>query len=232
MISSARRRQDSVASKSPMQRWTLARLCRMYASFFGFCASDGMASASSTFESATEYSPMLLRMFARLTRSPATASSSSRSRSMARALSVSASASAFRPSCQRSSPTLRRMFRSSPESSSSRLMRSAVLSARSAPLNRLSSVSRSPSRRYVSASRADGPAGARCAMSLPMICCWRRLSPVVSHARSCWSSRSVLRWRRSSSSGRRGSHSRTLSSASTASANWLRPPARSAARLP
>ena len=47
-----------------------------------------------------------------------------------------------------------------------------------------------------------------------MISCCRRRSPSVSHARSCWSSRSALRWRHSSSSGRCGSHSRTCSSAS------------------
>ena len=28
-------------------------------------------------------------------------------------------------------------------------------------------------------------------MSRPTICCWRLLNPIVSHARSCWSSRSA-----------------------------------------
>ena len=66
-----------------------------------------------------------------------------------------------------------------------------------------------------------------------------RLNPVpqrgqliVSHARSCWNSRSALSWRDASSSGRWGSHCSTCSSVSKASANWLNPLARSAARRP
>ena len=123
---------------------------------------------------------------------------------MASACSVSASASSLRPSCQRRSPILRRMFRWRLAFSRSRLIRSAVLSARSAALNRFSRVRTSPSRKYASASRADGPAAARCAVSRRMIFRWRTRRPIVSHARSCWNIKSARSSRDSSSSGRCG----------------------------